>query len=143
MNCFCSFQIANCNSSFLVLKTTECVLINLRYFSLRKFISTVSDGCSLYSLSLSEVERSSPLSLSNKICDKFSWLCWKQNAQKMVLKIHLRLPLAFYDILNNLNFIAETRTEIFASTGFVLNFKQNVLWLCYSNLPFHLSLTSL
>ena len=67
------FQIANCNGSFLLLKTQECVLINLRLFSLHKFISTVSDGCSLHSFSLSEVERSSPY--SNKDCGEFSWLC--------------------------------------------------------------------
>ena len=106
------FQITKFNSSFLLLKTQECVLINLMSFSSQKFISTVSDECLLCSLSLSVVERSSSLSLCNQDCGGFSWLCSKLNKQKMMLKIHLRLPVAFQDILNNLNFIAETPTEI-------------------------------
>ena len=106
------FQITNFNSSFLLLKIQQCVLINLMSFSSQKFISAVSDECSLCSLSLSVVERFSSLSLCNQDCGGFSWLCWKLNKQKMMLKIHLRLPLAFQDILNNLNFIAETPTEI-------------------------------
>ena len=54
------FQIAKLNSSSLPLKTQEHVLINLMSFSWHKFISMVSDECSLHSLSLSEVRISSP-----------------------------------------------------------------------------------
>ena len=68
------FRIANFISSFLLLKTQECVLINLLSLSSYKFISTVSDECSLYSLSLSEVKQSSPMSLINKDCGGFTSL---------------------------------------------------------------------
>ena len=54
------FQVANFNSSVLLLKTQERVLVNLMSFPSQNFISTVSDKCSLYSLSLSGVNRSSP-----------------------------------------------------------------------------------
>ena len=109
-------------------------------FLLHKFISTVPDKWSLYSLSFSEVEQSSPMSFSNKDCEGFSWLCWKLNKQKMILKIHLRLPLAFQDILNNVNFTGKTPTEI-SSTWLCsqLQAKQVLVVILY--LPFHLSLT--
>lgn len=90
------FQIANVNSSCLLLKTSWCILINPMPFPLHNFI-LVGDDCSLCSFSLSEVERSSPLPLSSKYCVG-SWLCWRLNKQKTMLKIisdYLKLFKAF------------------------------------------------
>ena len=68
------FQVANFNSSLLLLKTQKRLPINLMSFSSQNFILTVSDECSLYSLSISEV-RSSHLPLWNKDCGGFSCIC--------------------------------------------------------------------
>ena len=69
------FQVAKFNSSLLLVEIQERVLINLMSFPSQNFISPVSDACSVYSLSLSEEDQFSPMSLCNKGCGGFSWLC--------------------------------------------------------------------
>ena len=134
LDCFV-FQVANFNSSLslsralslslslslsiLLLESQKSVLINLMSFPSQKFKSTVSDECPLYSLSLSDVDRSSPMPLCNEDCGGFSLLCWKLDKQKMKLKTYQRLLLALENILNNLKFNAETPIEA-CSTCFVL-----------------------
>ena len=136
LDCFV-FQVANFNSSLslslslslplslslslsiLLLESQKSVLINLMSFPSQKFKSAVSDECPLYSLSLSDVDRSSPMPLCNEDCGGFSLLCWKLDKQKMKLKTYQRLLLALENILNNLKFNAETPIEA-CSTCFVL-----------------------
>ena len=94
LDCFV-FQVANFNSSLslsfslslalflslslslslLLLESQKSVLINLMSFPSQKFKSTVSDECPLYSLSLSEVDQSSPMPLCNEDCGGFSLVC--------------------------------------------------------------------
>ena len=105
--------------SLLLLESQKSVLINLMSFPSQKFKSTVSDECPLYSLSLSDVDRSSPMPLCNEDCGGFSLLCWKLDKQKMKLKTYQRLLLALENILNNLKFNAETPIEA-CSTCFAL-----------------------
>ena len=52
-------------------------------FPSHNFILTVPDKCSLYSISFSEADQSSPLSLCNKDYGGFSWLCWKLNKNEV------------------------------------------------------------
>ena len=136
LDCFV-FQVANFNSSLslslspslslsfslslslLLLESQKSVLINLMSFPSQKFKSTVSDECPLYSLSLSEVDQSSPMPLCNEDCGGFSLVCWKLDKQKLKLKTHQRLLLALENILNNLKFNAETPIEA-CSTCFAL-----------------------
>ena len=119
LDCFLSFKLQTLTALSFTSGNQGSVLINLMPFPSQNFKSTVSDECPLYSLSFSEADRSSPMSLCNEDCGGFSLLYWKLDKQKMKLKTHHRLLLALENILNNLKFNAETPIEACCTT-FVL-----------------------
>lgn len=76
-----AFQIVNINSSFFLVKTQECVVITLMSFSSHKFISAVSDECSLFQKWNNLLPCCSAIKTG-----VFSWLCCKLNKKKNDVK---------------------------------------------------------